>query len=57
MVTGVPSHILDRRREEGLGLMCIWLNSTYVDREVWAEELEAIELQRAAESRGLAAAI
>ena len=39
-VTGVGEAALDRRREEGLELMAIWLNSTYLDRMEWMEELD-----------------
>ena len=52
LVTGVDEGELSRRREEGLELMAIWLNSTYLDRVEWAEELEELEAQRAADPYG-----
>ena len=47
-VTDVPGTTLERHKEAGLELMAIWLNSTYLDRMEWAEELEELEAQRAA---------
>lgn len=51
-VTGVPGTTLEDRREHGLELMAIWLNSTYLDRMEWMEELEDLERQQAADYYG-----
>lgn len=52
LVTGVPEKTLENRREAGLELMTVWLNSTYVDREAWAEELYELERQQKADYYG-----
>lgn len=51
-VTGVPGTTLERHKEAGLELMVIWLNSTYLDREAWARELEELEHQQKADYYG-----
>lgn len=38
-ITRVPEKTVEARREAGLVLMVEWLNSTYVDRAAWEEEL------------------
>ena len=52
LVTGVPEKTLENRREAGLELMTVWLNSTYVDREAWAQELYELEHQQKADYYG-----
>lgn len=52
LVAGVPGKTLEDRREAGLELMAVWLNSTYVDREAWAEELYELERQQKADYYG-----
>ena len=52
LVTGVPEKTLENRREAGLELMTVWLNSTYVDREAWAQELYELERQQRADYYG-----
>lgn len=52
LVTGVPEKTLENRREAGLELMTVWLNSTYVDREAWARELYELEHQQRADYYG-----
>lgn len=51
-VTGVPGKTLEDRRERGLELMVIWLNSSYLDRMEWAEEMEELERQQKADLHG-----
>ena len=51
-ITGVPGTTLEGRREAGLELMTVWLNSTYVDREAWAQELYELERQQKADYYG-----
>lgn len=51
-ITGVPGTTLEGRREAGLELMTVWLNSTYADREAWAQELYELEHQQKADHYG-----
>lgn len=51
-ITGVPGTTLEGRREAGLELMTVWLNSTYADREAWAQELYELEHQQKADYYG-----